>query len=309
MTPASTDKNRAVRLAAAIVVMLSASMMTLAQQSSGNYVRVTEHLDAFGSQTRSTTTYYNGMGWPVETVQSGYNSQGTDIATLTEYDGNGRAVRQWERTAVSGYSNGESFTYDMMGNVTQIERRGMQDDDTYSPIDDLILTYDGNQISKKQERNIIKNHDISNADNFVKITGSQAIRNSVVSKIGDDGTGGSADINNREYLIFFDTTNPDEEVMGLRIGPVADPSKANTVGVAICGLPSLTYIHTHPSGEKKGKNWAQAPSMQDINNATSTSYVIGMRDKIVYIYEGFGIKATLNLDVYKNYIVGKGIRP
>lgn len=164
-------------------------------------------------------------------------------------------------------------------------------------------------ISKKQERNIIKNHGISNVDNFVEITGSQAIRNSVVSKIGDDGTGGSADINNREYLIFFDTTNPDEEVMGLRIGPVADPSKANTVGVVTGGSPSLTYIHTHPSGVKGKYSWAQAPSMQDINNATSTSYVIGMRDKIVYIYDGFGIKATLNLDVYKNYIVGRGIRP
>ena len=31
-------------------------MMTLAQQSSGNYVRVTEHLNASGSKTRSTTT-------------------------------------------------------------------------------------------------------------------------------------------------------------------------------------------------------------------------------------------------------------
>lgn len=151
MTPAPTDKNRAVRLAAAIVVMLSASMMTLAQQPGSNYVRVTEHLDAFGSQSRSTTTYYNGMGWPVETVQNGYKPQGTDIATQIEYDGNGRAVRQWERTAVSGYSNGESFTYDMMGNVTQIERRGMQDDDTYSPIDDLILTYDGNQLTHVEE--------------------------------------------------------------------------------------------------------------------------------------------------------------
>ena len=160
-------------------------------------------------------------------------------------------------------------------------------------------------ISSEEERRVIQNHDISNMEDFVEITGSQKIREAVVSKIEDDGTGGTADNNNREYLISFDKNIEPHEtnMIYCRKGPVGNPDEGNILSVNYGGSPDVEYVHTHPSGETSKKRWYQAPSKEDVENTTTQKYVIGMGDKTVYIYNGNGINATLPLNVYKNYVV------
>ena len=163
-------------------------------------------------------------------------------------------------------------------------------------------------ITSEEVEQVIRNHDISNKDNFVEITGSQKIREAVVSKIKDDGLGGISDNNNREYLITFDTKiGPDDtDCLYLKEGEVGDPTKNEIVSVSAGDLPDVVYIHTHPSGEKNGQKWYQAPSKIDVDNTTTQKYVIGMGDKTVYIYNKNGINATLPLNVYKDYKVTNG---
>ena len=57
--------------------------------------------------------YFDGLGRPLQTVQQGATPQGSDLATLTEYDGEGRELRQWLPVPVPGnkgaYINGDTF--------------------------------------------------------------------------------------------------------------------------------------------------------------------------------------------------------
>ena len=163
-------------------------------------------------------------------------------------------------------------------------------------------------ITRKEAKRVVKEGDISNKDNFVEITGSKAIREAAVSKIADDGTGGTSDNNNREYLVTFDKSIEPHETNAIycKKGPVGDPTKDNAISVSAGDSPDINYIHTHPSGTKNGSSWYQAPSNQDVMNTTTQKYVIGMGDKTVYIYNGSGINATLPLDIYKNYEVTNG---
>ena len=163
-------------------------------------------------------------------------------------------------------------------------------------------------ITIEDEKRVVENHDISNKDFFVEITGSQKIRETVVSKIKDNGKGGTDDDNNREYLMTFDK-NIDpcaiDEVY-VKEGPVGNLAKDNLVSVEYGNSPNLEYVHTHPSGTNGKRRWHQAPSRLDVIETTTQQYVIGMGDKTVYIYNGNGINATLPLDVYKNYVVKNG---
>ena len=164
-------------------------------------------------------------------------------------------------------------------------------------------------ISKKEARHVIENKDISNKDNFVEIIGSQKIREAVFNKIGDNGTGESAPQNNREYLIFFDKDLTSDRLNEIycKEGVVGDPLKNSIISVDSGASPELVYSHTHPSGNNGKYRWYQAPSKEDINNANGiglSSYVFGMGNKTVYIYDKEGIRATLSLDIYKNYKVG-----
>ena len=163
-------------------------------------------------------------------------------------------------------------------------------------------------ITKREKNRVIKEHDISNKDNFVEITGSKDIREAVVSMIKDDGSGGTADNNNREYLVTFDKDIEPHEtnLLYCKEGNVGNPAVDRTISVMAGDSPDVVYIHTHPSGSRGVYSWSQAPSRTDVENTTTQKYVIGMGDKTVYIYNGNGINATLPLDVYKNYGVTSG---
>ena len=157
-----------------------------------------------------------------------------------------------------------------------------------------------NGLDKKIRDCIIKEKDISNKENFVEIAGSHRVRNEVVSKIGDNGLGGTSDKNNREYKLTFTRNDPEASVY-CKMGDVGDPVTNCTVSVSSGDYPDLVYIHTHHSGTNGNSYWIQGPSAADIDVASSTRYVISMRDKIVYIYNHAGILSKMQIDVYQNF--------
>ena len=78
-------------------------------------------------------------------------------------------------------------------------------------------------------------------------------------------------------------------------------------------------MHTHPSGTKikrqsrfdiemraieyseQSFQYVQHPSVADINNSgLNINYVIGRRDKLVYIYDRRGIRAVIKYDLFIN---------
>ena len=78
-------------------------------------------------------------------------------------------------------------------------------------------------------------------------------------------------------------------------------------------------MHTHPSGTKTKKHsdydrtnnviryyetthmYVQHPSLTDINNSGAyINYVIGRRNKLVYIYDRRGIRAVIKYDLFIN---------
>lgn len=163
-------------------------------------------------------------------------------------------------------------------------------------------------ISKDVEKQVLEEKDISNLDNFIEITGSQEVRSTAITIIKDNGEGGTLDNNNREYgACFYSDEQDSANVCALKPGPVVDPSKPmTTASISIKGNPELQYLHSHPSGTNKSGRFKQAPSQQDIEIASShVSYVVGMGDKTVYIYNKDGILGTISLKAFKTYKVNR----
>ena len=107
----------------------------------------------------------------------------------------------------------------------------------------------------------------------------------------DNGMGGTAEQNNREY---GGTIAPDGSIEDVRMGPVGSPKTG-----AYIDLPSKEHtFHTHPSGTEEGRGYAQHPSQGDIDAAKGTSYVIGMNFKTVYIYDNRGVLCEIPLKYF-----------
>ena len=133
----------------------------------------------------------------------------------------------------------------------------------------------------------------------VQEIGSAKALESMMSSIKDNGKGGIADANNKEYYGSFD-----------------DKRNAINTGSSASGKPSLGKnlvsgsgdFYSHPSGtEKIVKNgqsytgsWAQPPSKQDISTSSKRmEIVVGMGNKRIYIYNNKGVVATIPITVIK----------
>ena len=121
--------------------------------------------------------------------------------------------------------------------------------------------------------------------------------------IGDDGTGGRSDNNNREYSFDLDRKEVRQgnkyvqngyEAIRTFIGPVRDASKNERVET------EHRNNHTHPSGVgSEGHKWQQAPSATDIDNSNEIiRRVFGMGSKTIYLFNREGVKATIPFSVY-----------
>ena len=71
-----------------------------AQSLSQNYVLGKQMLDAEGTRAITSVTYYDGLGYPVETATNGFGGSGKYAYTLLEYDLPGRTKREWLAGAI-----------------------------------------------------------------------------------------------------------------------------------------------------------------------------------------------------------------
>ncbi len=148
-------------------------------------------------------------------------------------------------------------------------------------------------------------------DNSILIESSVQNRQAMINIVSkDNGLGGTADANNREYGGII----KDGKVIPLEPG---------TIGKLVLGkknyltFPGEATFHSHASGDTdvpiidntvttitNGKPyacWEQKPSQVDIDNAgTSTHYVFAMQEKIVYMYNSSGIQATMPMNRFVN---------
>ena len=133
--------------------------------------------------------------------------------------------------------------------------------------------------------------------NSIAIESSADNRQSMVDIVSaDNGKGGTADANNREY----GGSMQNGTVVAATPGAVANPSKDENASIM---LPvGYSTFHSHPSGTRseaveggtKNSWFNQPPSTTDINNAgTHTNYVFGRGSGKVYIYTSGGVQAVI----------------
>jgi RHS repeat-associated protein len=136
----------------------------------------------------------------------------------------------------------------------------------------------------------------------------------IVSK--DNGKGGTADANNREYGGRIRSTG---EVIESPAGPVANPLTNPNAHIDIISSVNQSTFHSHPSGANiestggantiggstKFGSFQNAPSNigGDIQNSGSRiNYVFSRGNNTVYIYNNTGVIATLPI---KNFVAPK----
>ena len=143
-------------------------------------------------------------------------------------------------------------------------------------------------------------------DNSVELA-NLSIRQNMVNIVNqDDGSGGTADRNNREYGGIV----RGNLVLESPMGKVGNPKKDLDVSITHRDIRygDITF-HSHPSGQiierpdnaggtiiggvTKTFQWLRAPSIDDINKASGTDYEFSRGDGIVYIYNRSGVQATI----------------
>ncbi len=148
-------------------------------------------------------------------------------------------------------------------------------------------------------------------DNSIMIESSARNRQAMIDIVSNDnGMGGTADANNREYGGII----KDGKVIPLKPGAVGKLALGKKNYLT---FPGNATFHSHASGDTdvpiidntattitNGKPyacWEQEPSPADIANADhSAHYVFGMSNKTVYIYNSEGIQATMPMNRFVN---------
>ena len=138
--------------------------------------------------------------------------------------------------------------------------------------------------------------------NSIAIESSADNRQTMVNEVSkDNGKGGTAEANNREYGGSIQNGT----VVTATPGAVANPQTDATASIL---LPSgVSTFHSHPSGNVVDAppvgtlggttttySFNQSPSPQDITNAgNNTNYVFGRSAGIVYVYTANGVQAVI----------------
>lgn len=233
-----------------------------------------------GNEAFTTTYRYNINGWltdihsPVFTESLFYEKSHNN--SQAQYGGNISAV-DWKIGGASdngrtrGYSfrydkmsrlikadyfeNGQAsdhystaYGYDLMGNITSIKRNGLLDDDEFGLIDDLTLSYQGNQMVKvydDAEGPVYKNamHFADGTDKDVEYS--------------YDANGNmTMDLNKNIESITYNSLGLPEHVKTgrvLRIGSLRNENNINYTYAADGRKLRVKYITTHPTVNREGK--------------------------------------------------------
>jgi hypothetical protein len=158
--------------------------------------------------------------------------------------------------------------------------------------------------------------------NSIAIESSADNRQSMVDIVSaDNGKGGTADANNREYGGYIKNGTVVAETPGAvsKLGTDKRAEISLTTGVpTFHSHPSATLVvGSNPNsgigatvsmgGSTTTHSFVQSPSPQDITNASShTNYVFGRSDGKVYVYTSNGVQAVIPMKQFvtpKNSIV------
>ena len=132
--------------------------------------------------------------------------------------------------------------------------------------------------------------------NVVKLNNSTTMEAMVKIVSKDDGSGGTSDNNNREFIGKISNGRVVEE----NPGSVADPSARRNATSTSSAATNETSFHSHPSGRKGIFAWGQPASKQDISTATGRiNYAFGMRGQTIYVYNKTGVIATIPIGIFK----------
>ena len=144
----------------------------------------------------------------------------------------------------------EVLEYDENGNITRLQRRGLKQDGQYGKIDNLHLSYSGNQLSYVKED--AKDYDYAGSFEYKKLNGTDYKYNENGSLVADKSRGIAYiryDFNNNPEMIYFTNGNTTEYVYsasGEKLRVIHNTAKYNvitrTVGTEVKGKldPNLT---------------------------------------------------------------------
>ena len=144
----------------------------------------------------------------------------------------------------------EVLEYDENGNITRLQRRGLKQDGQYGKIDNLHLSYSGNQLSSVKED--AKDYDYAGSFEYKKLNGTDYKYNENGSLVADKSRGIAYiryDFNNNPEMIYFTNGNTTEYVYsasGEKLRVIHNTAKYNvitrTVGTEVKGKldPNLT---------------------------------------------------------------------
>lgn len=171
------------------------------------------------------------------------------------YDDAGRMTlaNYGEGDAISSYNKfGESVQYDALGNITNIVRRGKISSSNYGIMDNLTLSYDGNQLAGVSES--ATDYDVAGSFEYKRLKGSQYIYNSNGALVADKSRGIayiSYDLYGNPQTIYFTNGNMTRYTysgLGEKLCVehfVASPNVTWTFGV----MPDISQSHSMFAGQ------------------------------------------------------------
>jgi RHS repeat-associated protein len=159
--------------------------------------------------------------------------------------------------------------------------------------------------------------------NSIGIESSADNRQAMINIVSqDNGNGGTATANNREYGGSIQNGT----VVVATPGAVADPAVQSEASISLPYANGISTFHSHPSGtvvegsstnpfstgamssigSTKTSSFTQFPSSTDVTNAANNvNYVFGRSDGKVYIYNSSGVQAVIPM---KRFVTPKPMR-
>ena len=153
-------------------------------------------------------------------------------------------------------------------------------------------------------------------ENSIEIVGSQTIRQAMFNHVSlDDGKGGTRDANNQEHGGYLDNG----VAIQVPSGRVTVPDGNNSASIS---LPQgYDRYHSHPSGTRGGEidlfanpnqmgtgtlvGFFKQPPSPDVdipNIGNNTGYVFARGDDKVFIYNKYGVQASMPTGSFINFL-------
>lgn len=101
-----------------LLLFLSCNSRAYSQTSARNYIYTRTYTNDANTSHRDVIQYFNGLGYPDQTVKKNFSPSRGDVANLQTYDGFGRETCSWLPVEVSNNNGGYVMTNLLMGAKT-----------------------------------------------------------------------------------------------------------------------------------------------------------------------------------------------